>query len=583
MNARNKHRAGVVWLATTWCMASCSPAPSSDLGPTVADAGSPTAAIDAAEENADRAEADSLLGKDRDATLSELVKGIGGIQVVSTAGLGRLGLTWDQALEPTRVRFRAAKTAKDAYYALLSLQRSYHDSHSYLEVQGVVEQPKEPPVFLPLQVDVEYAADGKSHRYVVTRASPSFSSRVGSEVLAVDGKPMADFEREILEWADSAAPEGLHLAVAQALGVRVPALMPSPAVGTSTLVTFAKNGTTEDVALIWSKAPTARDTGPKDRCTAGIDMAPSSDYAGRAPEYVGLNFCVYATPNSATKIVRWFSFFYAYADFSGGDPGLEDFAPRLQDRLAETSFGIPDNELPLYPGETLPGGRLDEQAMLLLDHRHLIDHLTAKGAARVVFDVRENGGGSFDPKIISDFVASPFRQLTTQVVFGAGLKNDPALLDDGGFNAKRAKAYLKANPSASISPAYPFICSSATCGDEDLMISPPAPRLGAAVVVVTGPNCASSCDNFAVLMKDAAKAKIVGMPARAADSPVRVRFTARLGDEKSTATFVLTVAVNKRISGAVVEGTPVALDVAIFPSAATRGKLPEAVLGAVGW
>jgi len=33
----------------------------------------------------------------------------------------------------------------------------------------------------------------------------------------------------------------------------------------------------------------------------------------------------------------------------------------------------------------------------------------------------------------------------------------------------------------------------------------------------------------------------------------------------------------------VVEGTPVALDVAIFPSAATRGKLPEAVLGAVGW
>jgi hypothetical protein len=146
-------------------------------------------------------------------------------------------------------------------------------------------------------------------------------------------------------------------------------------------------------------------------------MAPSSDYAGRAAEHVGLNYCVYPTADPKTKIVRWFSFFYGYADFSGGDAGLEDFAPRLRDRLAVTSFTIPDNELPLYPGETLPGGRLDEQAMLLLDHRQLMGHLAAKGAARVVFDVRENGGGSFDPIIVADFAMAPFRQLATQVVW----------------------------------------------------------------------------------------------------------------------------------------------------------------------
>jgi hypothetical protein len=569
-------------LAAPWCMASCSSASTSSSAPTTTDAGAPSI-DDPGSKPAEPTEADTLLGTDRDATLAGLVKNIAGIQVVSTVGLARLGLSWEQALEPTRSRFRSAQTARDVYYALLSLQRSYHDSHSYLDVQGVLSQPKEPPVFLPLRVDVEYSADGKSHEYDVTRSSPSFTSRVGSKIVAVDGKPMAAFEREILEWTDNASPEGLYAAAAQALEVRIPALMPSPNAGATTRLTFEKNGATEDVALTWSKTPPARGSEPIDTCTSGIDMAPSSDYAGRAAEHVGLNYCVYPTADPKTKIVRWFSFFYGYADFSGGDAGLEDFAPRLRDRLAVTSFTIPDNELPLYPGETLPGGRLDEQAMLLLDHRQLMGHLAAKGAARVVFDVRENGGGSFDPIIVADFAMAPFRQLATQVVFGEGLKNEPSLLDDAGPTAKRAKTYLKANQEAQVSPLYPFICRTAACGDADFTITPPSPRLGASAVVITGPYCASSCDNFAVLMKDAANARIVGMPARAADSPVRVNFTARLADGKSAASFVLTVAVNKRATGAVVEGVPAALDVAVFPSAATRGAMPEAVLAAVGW
>lgn len=104
----------------------------------------------------------------------------------------------------------------------------------------------------------------------------------------------------------------------------------------------------------------------------------------------------------------------------------------------------------------------------------------------------------------------------------------------------------------------------------------------AEVVVLTGPDCVSACDDFTAVMKDSGVARIAGMPPAAGDSPVRVRVPLELADGTSFG-VVLTVAVNRRPNGAVLEGAPDMPSVPVFPSAANRGRYLDTVLGAVGF
>jgi hypothetical protein len=85
------------------------------------------------------------------------------------------------------------------------------------------------------------------------------------------------------------------------------------------------------------------------------------------------------------------------------------------------------------------------------------------------------------------------------------------------------------------------------------------------------------------MMKDSGLAKLAGMPSAGADSPVRLPLDLPLKNGKDKVAFVLTVGVNHRSNGKILEGTPPAPDYPVYPSAATRGKYLEAVLAAAGW
>src|SRR5262249_26772245 len=103
-------------------------------------------------------DADKLLGRDRNKIFDEYVAQIRDFQVVSEKGLGRLGTTWSKSLERSRRRFQEAKSREDVFYAILSLQRSFHDAHSHLEANDL--KPDRPKVFIPIKFEPFFNGEG---------------------------------------------------------------------------------------------------------------------------------------------------------------------------------------------------------------------------------------------------------------------------------------------------------------------------------------------------------------------------------------------------------------------------------------
>lgn len=558
---------------------------------------SPEASADvAAEAASDVAKpnlADDLLGKDRDVLFDKLVAAIAGMQIVSNDSLKRLGITWDAALAVSRNRFHQAQTDQDVYYALLSLQRSFHDIHSRLELAPPVpgarlQVPQAPPVFLPLQVRAEYEAGMEQPAdYVVVWADPSQPGiEPGSRIVSVDGRPIQEVEREAMEWYRGSSAEGLRDTVAQWLTLRWAAEHPAPPPGSKVKLGLAASGEIDasEVELSWSAAPFA--PAIDDPCLKAVYAAPGEDYASAAPEFVGINYCVYPTQDASTRVVRWFSFFYEFSDFSGGDPWLQANAPSaLRQRMKYMSYSIPDSELPLEPGQSLPDGMLDPIAMGGIDIEALRGHLETQAVAKVLLDLRQNGGGDFDPSWTASFAKAPFAQPSMQVYYSAGLKSDPSYLDraEAGPQAALAKSWLKAHPNDDKSPLYPFICQTSTCAASEVTVAPSAAPIAVESTLLAGPGCVSACDDFVVILRDNALAKLAGRSSEGGDSPVRVPVSMLLADEETEVVLVLTVAVSYRPAGPILQGNPPAPDVPVFPSASNRGAYLESVLQALGW
>jgi hypothetical protein len=555
--------------AGSWVDAGVHPDGGRDAGPVAVDGGP----------------ADEFLGTDRDATFERLVGEITGVQVASPESLARLGLTWDQSLATARRRFHAAHARTDVYHALLSLRNSLHDLHSRMDLptpsSSRVGPPSSPAVYLPWRVRPEYADGAPTASYVVQATAPSAPGiAVGSRVVAVDGQPMDDVEREMREWFGGSSLDGLRAFVGRGLSRRGPEEMPTPAVGQAVVFDIVAPGETvpQPVTMRWS----GQYWNPPgdDPCIATIDMGPAGDYIGRQPEFVGINYCVYPTGNPSKKVLRWFSLLYGFRDFSGGDPYLAYAPVALRDRLRVMSYTITDDDLPYLPGEHAPDGMLDPGALGVLEMDALGRWLASQAAGALLVDVRENGGGNFDPSWIAVFATSTFQQPRMQVYYGAGLRDQPDLLDvaEAGYQAVLAKEYLVSHPTADKSPVYPFICRTRACNESEVSVPPATTPLGVTLVLLTGPGCISACDTLASTMQDNGLATVAGLPSEAADSPVRVPLDVVLEDGRTVVTFVLTVAVSYHADGTTIQGHPPAPTCVVRPDAANRGRYLDAVV-----
>lgn len=492
--------------------------------------------------------ADRYLGQDREKSFAAYVDFITSVHAVSRAGMTRIGVPWEIALENGRRRFREARSVEDVYYALLSVQRTLRDGHGRF-AKNELPVTFGPAVALDFDVAVRYAGpSGGTHEYVVARSGEP-SLPVGSTITGCDGRGFADVETQMLEWYDRHTPEGFRDFVARGFSCRKPQSMPCPHSGDAVTIAYRSPDGAQHVANLNWRAGASSD--PDANGSSEASLTPpgqrdpllfSAQYQGFPLETSGLFFEIYGTRAADTKILRYFSFNYE---------NESDFPPEIAAIAA---------------------------------------HLRRSGARRVLVDVRENGGGAFDPALVGVFTAAPFRIMMKSFHFGSRIKAHPeALALDGNLDLWTAEETrilqedLAAHPEAAWSREIPFFCKTPNCGREEAVWqfdgSP-----GYETVVLCGPATFSSGDMFVTIMKDNGLAKLAGMPSGAGDAPYRWKLDYPLADGTKV-TLRLTAAVSYRPNsgGIICEGNPPAVDYPMYPTGANADTQLDSVLAAVGW
>ncbi len=495
--------------------------------------------------------ADRYLGPDRDWAFATYVDFITSVHAVSRDGAARIGVPWEAALENGHRRFREARTVEDVYYALLSVQRTLRDGHGRF-ARNELPVAFGPAVVLDLDVVVRYAAPtGGAHEYVVSRSGePSLPA--GSTITGCDGMDMAAFETRMLEWYDRHTPEGLREFAARRLSYRKPQSMPCPRPGDAAAITYRDaDGRGHTTTLAWRTAADGIGSDPDVNGSSEASATPAgqreplrfdAEYRGFPMEKSGLFFEIYSTRSAGTKILRYVSFNYA---------NESDFPPEIA---------------------------------------AINEHLRKSGAKRVLVDVRENGGGAFDPALVGVFTTQPFRIMMKSFYYGSRIKAHPEAMkldkrlelwsDD---EARLLQEDLAAHPAASWSTPVPFFCRTTACGvDEAVYRFDGSP--GYETIVLCGPATFSSGDMFVTIMKDNGIAKLAGMPSGAGDAPYRWKLDYPLADGTKVS-LRLTTAVSYRPNSdhVIIEGNPPAVDFPVYPTRENAGAFLEAVLAAVGW
>lgn len=495
--------------------------------------------------------ADRYLGQDREKSFAAYLDFIRSVQVISRAGMSRIGVPWEKALENGHRRFLEAQSVDDVYYALLSVQRTLRDGHGRFESNELpVSFGK--AVYLDIEVVVNYEQASGGHYDYDVATSHEAALPVGSTILNFGGKPVATFEAEMLEWYDRHTPEGFREFVARRFSSCEPKAMPCPSPGDEVEVTYLDRSGAQHVGRLTWRAATADQDGmpaaeaspqPSQESTQGNEPLPLDlQYLRFQREIAGIFFAIYAAPSADTKILRYFSFNYE----------------------SDTDF----------PQEIA----------------RIREHLKNSGARRVLVDVRENAGGAFEPELIGVFTAKPFRIMMKSFFYGSRIKAHPEamVLDEGlelwtDDEARILQEDLAANPTATWSRQIPFFCRTAECKEEETVFQfDGSPEYE--TVVLAGPSTFSSGDMFVTIMKDNGIAKLAGMPSGAGDAPYRWKLDYPLADGTKVG-LRLTTAVSYRPNsdGVIIEGNPPTLDYPVYPTRTNSETQLDSVLTAAGW
>jgi hypothetical protein len=513
-------------------------------------------------------EADRWLGVDRRATFAAHVELISSMTIPSAAGLARLGTRWEDELVEVERRYIDAATRDDAYLALVALKNSLHDGHAFIDVEAL--RPTMPIVAIPLKVRVESEAD--EVRYVVLPGGPI---PAGGVVVAIDDLPASSWEQAHRTWfAGGSSPEGLREDVGRWLGRRDPTREPAPQPGTTTTVRVRHDDGEQAYTLVW--AAVEEDALP---CPPFADVcAPDEggDYT-QAPLFQGLGACVYATDDPTTRVVRYHSLLTPETF----DPIDRDC---LERKLPHLSYRLTLEEA----DATGPRG------LLLRDQGELLDHLARTGVQGVLFDVRENLGGDFDPVFFGAFTDGTYEQPKKSFVSTSHFRDDPSRIADANVfvallsgeplsdGAARIEQSLRENPQLERSPPLPFYCQTRACQADEAVFTSQS-NIVFRAAVLTGPRCFSACDDFVAIFHDNGIAPTIGQPTAAGDAPYTFDTTLPLADGSAGA-LRLTVGVSFHPGTTIpLEGHPTVVDVPLSPTAGNRGGFVAAALARVPW
>jgi hypothetical protein len=486
-------------------------------------------------------EADKYLGSNRQERLklfNEYVTAIKSTQVVCHKGLKNLGTTWEKELARSRQRFLNARTFKDTYCALVSLQRSYHDPHSRLVGIGYNS---EYGLRLPFILRAEF--NNNNWEYVVTNSSlPDIRS--GYVLKSMNGKTTSQLEYEFLEWFNDHSKEQLIMDLADNL--------------TGGFACFRDPKVGENVSLVFfdPEANKEHTVNTKWQKSSDVKLTEDNEYSGFKKEFSGINYDVYATDERGTKIVHYYSFYYGSADIN---------------KLQGLSYKVEKYDTTNY----------SENAIMIRDEEELVGYLKNKGTKNILIDVRDNHGGDLPRHtLLPNLAKKDFFVDTAQIYYMPVFKGKPGRLrsiEDIDFKPKAIEFFEK-NPHATRSPVYPFFCQTKACDLSEIKYKTLNPNNDLNIVVVSGPECSSSCDDFVRRIKDNNIGKVVGLSGDASGSPTRYTYALSLKDGTEFS-IKMTIATFLSPDGKKdLEGDTVKVDIPIYPSKDNRGNYIRSVL-----
>ena len=454
-----------------------------------------------------------------------------------------LGRKWESELPRLEAEFAGAERPELLGAALYHFQNSLRNRHCYYDPPGRARV-----LTAGISVEVEWKGDAPTF-YVAEVTDAALAGKVarGDLVVEVDGVPAADFlERFSLE---SNANHWRQIAddVAEFLGERYTGVTAVREGDPSSFVFRGRaNGKLRRERLIWRPKP----RGPRadiEKVDYGAKVCadlPARDYGPYKLRDTGMNYCLYtsdAAPFSAYPIVRHFSFWY-------------DMGPTAIHHL------------------------------LRLEHKMLSTQLAAVAGARgVILDLRDNHGGN-NPNWFFDWWApGPYVDDFVEMKLSDDL-GEPGKLERLGWSADDVERYLAAlkgrKPGQEFSARRPFFCRPDGC-EWDNRYTPSHQVTKLPIALLVGPMCTSACDSLALIFHLYGFGPLVGQPAAAAYTAVRIEVPVR-GGELGTLRFALSREVSGK-TGELIEGRRVPMDVAIERTFTNRARYDALLVeGAIG-
>lgn len=395
-----------------------------------------------------------------------LVAQIGAEHAFSPSYQRVVGRAWSEEVEALRPEFAAATSRDEVVVALEHLQASLRDEHCWYTAPSGVHERR---LGLGFRLFVDDAPDSKrAFVQSVARADTREKLSVGDEVVAIDGMPLDAFVHAHRFWSNAINPAKHRERVLQrALRTRwAPGLDGNEAMRRLTVL---RDGNPRELSLSFGALTTPPDELDLDRAPP-IERFPCEEdpprYGhGYAVTGYGNNLCVYTSKQPAYRdapIVHWLSFLYA-------------------------------DDVPAHAFRRI---RLDHDVLARTLH----------GARRVVLDLRHNPGGQNPFVFLRWFAQKPYAHELVHARVSPRVRSGEELESIFYGDKDAIGAWQGAVRDRKPEATFRFLCAS-DCVEGPM----PADQVSAApVAVITGPDCVSSCDTFALSFQAFGLGALVG-------------------------------------------------------------------------
>lgn len=484
-------------------------------------------------------DADVYIGRgkhNRTILFNKYLSAIKETQIISDAGLKNLKTTWQKELGRSLKRFLNAKTFDDTYCAILSLQRSYHDMHSVL---GGISYNSKNKTRLPFNLRLEF--NNNNYEYVVINSSNS-KIKIGYILKYMDNKSIADIEYDFMEWYFGNSLEQLKMELATEISYpSIPCFINRKPKEISSLIFYDPATNIEHyIDAEWLEE-------------SRVYVQEVNEYKSFSKEFVGLNYEIYSTDKNDTKIVNYYSFSYNFNYFD------------LIYKLSTISYKIRRLD---------QSTQFSENSLMIKDEKELIKYLKNNKVKNIIFDVRNNYGGDLPRYLLMNISKNDFETAISKIFYRPLFRKRPGSIKNiTDIDYKTiAIDFFDKNWEVSESPTYPFFCQTKECKIFESKYSTMNKNNKFNIIVLSGPECMSACDDFIHVIKDNKIGKIVGLKSDGSTSPTRYTYRMNLLDGTEFYITMTVAASLSPITGENLEGKPAEVDFPFYPSVNNRNE-----------